>query len=249
MHIGGALVFDPIAGGGTPAVGEVREHLEQRLQLPRYRQKLSAPRTGGLPGPTGSAISALRSKRTSVMRRSPRRVTSASSWTGSRTSTRIAWTAAVRCGRWRCSTVWCTGVGGGVEDHHCLVDGVGSVSSVDLLLDVEPAPCEPSAPHAAPVSDSVEARPGWLPHPLEPVGQVAGAGLAAARGGSHALMHPREAFERSRAVIDLLVRDELFAAPGSSLSVPIGATRRIATVHVELEHSARLAGRRSRPAR
>jgi WS/DGAT/MGAT family acyltransferase len=48
-------------------------------------------------------------------------------------------------------------------------------------------------------------------------------------------MHPREALERSRAVIDLLVRDELIAAPDSSLNVPIGATRRIATVHVELQ--------------
>lgn len=37
-----------------------------------------------------------------------------------------------------------------------------------------------------------------------------------------------------RAVIDLLVRDELIAAPRSSLNVPIGATRRITTVHVEL---------------
>ena len=41
MHIGAALVFDPLPGGGTPAIGEVREHLEQRLELlPRYRQKL-----------------------------------------------------------------------------------------------------------------------------------------------------------------------------------------------------------------
>jgi diacylglycerol O-acyltransferase len=47
-------------------------------------------------------------------------------------------------------------------------------------------------------------------------------------------MHPREALERSRALVDLLVRDELIAAPRSSLNVPIGATRRIATVHVEL---------------
>ena len=36
-------------------------------------------------------------------------------------------------------------------------------------------------------------------------------------------------------MIDLLVRDELIAAPRSSLNVPIGATRRIATVHVELQ--------------
>jgi Wax ester synthase/diacylglycerol acyltransferase catalytic domain len=48
MHIGAALVFDPLPGGGTPAIGEVRDHLEQRLDLlPRYRQKLDAPRTGG----------------------------------------------------------------------------------------------------------------------------------------------------------------------------------------------------------
>jgi WS/DGAT/MGAT family acyltransferase len=48
-------------------------------------------------------------------------------------------------------------------------------------------------------------------------------------------MHPREVFEHSRAIVDLLVRDELIAAPRSSLNVPIGATRRIATVHVELQ--------------
>jgi len=33
----------------------------------------------------------------------------------------------------------------------------------------------------------------------------------------------------------LLVRDELIAAPSTSLNVPIGSTRRIATVHVDLQ--------------
>ena len=94
-------------------------------------------------------------------------------------------------------------------------------------------PREPSAPHVTGCLGL--AWLGWLQHPPEPVGQLAGAGLAAARGGAHALMHPRDALERSRAVIDLLVRDELIAAPRSSLNVPIGATRRIATVHVELQ--------------
>jgi WS/DGAT/MGAT family acyltransferase len=115
-----------------------------------------------------------------------------------------------------------------------LVDGVGSVGLVDLLLGAESAPREPSAPDAT-ASGVVEDWLGWLPHPPEPVGQIAGAGLAAARVGAHALMHPREALERSRAVIDLLVRDELIAAPRSSLNVAIGATRLIATVHVELQ--------------
>ena len=53
MHIGGALVFDPLPGGGTPTVARVRKYLEQRLgQLPRYRQKLGVPRTGGLSWPS-----------------------------------------------------------------------------------------------------------------------------------------------------------------------------------------------------
>jgi hypothetical protein len=125
------------------------------------------------------------------------------------------------------------------KTHHCLVDGVGSVDAVDLLLGAQPAPREASAPHA-PVSG--DAWLGWLPHPPEPVGRVGGLGLAAARAGAHALMHPREALERSPAVIDLLVRDQLIAAPRSSLNVAIGATRRIATVHVEL-----LVGRRGKP--
>ena len=50
----------------------------------------------------------------------------------------------------------------------------------------------------------------------------------------HSLIHPRETLERSREVIDLLIRDELFAAPRSSINVPIGATRRIDFVRVEL---------------
>ena len=113
------------------------------------------------------------------------------------------------------------------KTHQCLVDGVGSVHGVDLLLGAGPAPREPSAPHV-PVSDL--AWLGWLSHPPEPVGQVAGAGLAAARAGAHALMHPREALERSRAVIDLLVCDELLGAVTSSRQhltcAPSGRARR-----------------------
>jgi Wax ester synthase-like Acyl-CoA acyltransferase domain len=46
MHIGGALVFEPLPDGERPTIGEVREHLERRLDLlPGYRQKLAAPRT------------------------------------------------------------------------------------------------------------------------------------------------------------------------------------------------------------
>ena len=234
MHIGAALVFDPLPGGGTPAIGEVREHLEQRLELlPRYRQKLDAPRTGGLAWPSWE-----RDQRFEIDAHvrhatlpSPGDEPEFLDWISDFYSHRLD------RGRPLWEMVLLDGLTGGrwalvSKTHHCLVDGVGSVDVADLLLGAKPAPLEPSAPHV-PVSGL--AWLGWLQHPPEPVGQVAGAGLAAARAGAHALMHPREALERSRAVIDLLVRDELIAAPHSSLNVPIGATRRIATVHVELQ--------------
>ena len=237
MHIGGALVFDPLPGGGTPAVGEVRKRLEQRLDLlPRYRQKLGASRTGGLAWPSWEHDQRfeIEAHVRHATLPSPGDEREFLDWISDFYSHRLdrsrpLWEMALldglADGRW--AVVWKT--------HHCLVDGVGSVDVVHLLLDPEPAPREPSAPPRAGVSASAEARHGWLPHPPEPVGQAAGAGLAAARAGGHALMHPREALERSRAVIDLLVRDELIAAPRSSLNVPIGATRRIATVHVGLQ--------------
>jgi diacylglycerol O-acyltransferase len=236
MHIGGALVFEPLPGGGTPAIGQVREHVEQRLDLSsRYRQKLSVPRTGGLSWPSWEDDQRfeLEAHVRHATLPSPGDELEFLDWVSdfyahrldrSRPLWEMVLLDGLADGRWAlvCKT------------HHCLVDGVGSVDATDLLLDAEPAPRKPSAPHPAPMSASAEASHGRLHHSLEPVGLMAGAGLAAARGGAHALMHPREALGRSRAIIDLLVRDELHAAPRSSLNVPIGATRRIATLHLEL---------------
>ena len=237
MHIGAALVFAPLPGGGTPAIVTVRKHLEQRLDLlPRYRQKLAAPRTGGLSWPSWERDQHFE------IEAHVRHATLPSSgderefldWISDFYSHRLD----------RSRPLWETVLLDGLADgrwalvsktHHCLVDGVGSVDVVDLLLDAEPVPRDASARHPARVSVSDPVGHGWLPHPPAPVRQAAGAGVAAARAGAHALIHPREALERSRAVIDLLVRDELIAAPRSSLNVPIGATRQIATVHVELD--------------
>jgi diacylglycerol O-acyltransferase / wax synthase len=236
MHIGGALVFDPLPGGGTPAIGTVREHLEQRLDLlPRYRQKLDQSRTGGLTWPSWERdqhfeIAAHVRHATLPAPGDEREFLD---WISNFYSHRLdrsrpLWEMVLldglADGRWAlvCKT------------HHCMVDGAGSVDASNLLLDAEPSP-EPEAPHPAHELPAEEASPRWLPHPPAPVGLVLGAGLAAAHAGTHALRHPREDLERSRAVIDLLVRDELISAPRSSLNVTIGATRRITTVHVDLE--------------
>jgi diacylglycerol O-acyltransferase len=237
MHIGGALVFDPLPGGERPAIGRVREHLEQRLdRLPRYRQKLGVPRTGGLSWPSWKPDQhfEIEAHVRHATLPSPADEREFLDWISDFYSHRLdrsrpLWEMVLldglADGRW--ALVWKT--------HHCLVDGVGSVDIVDLLLDAESTPPKPPASHRAPVSSPDEARHGWLPQPPEPVLQTAESGLAAARATAHALMHPRVALERSRAVIDLLVRDELMAAPPSSLNVRIGATRRVATVHVSLE--------------
>lgn len=98
----------------------------------------------------------------------------------------------------------------------------GWVAGVGLLLDAEPEPRGPSAPRLPAGVASIETWHGRPPHPPAAVGLVADADLAVARGGAHALMHPREAWERSRAVFDLVVHEELIAAPSSSLNVPLG---------------------------
>ena len=237
MHIGGALLFAPLTGGATPAIGKVREHLERRLDLlPRYRQKLSAPHTGGLSWPSWEADQRfeIEAHVRHATLPSPGEEGELLEWISdfyshrldrSRPLWEIVLLDGLADGRWALVS----------KTHHCLVDGVGSVDLVGLLLDAEPAPPDASASHSARVSASVDVSRGWLSNLSAPVGLLTGAGLAAARGSAHAVMHPREGLERSRDMIDLLVRDELIAAPHSSLNVPIGATRRIAAAHVELE--------------
>jgi WS/DGAT/MGAT family acyltransferase len=116
------------------------------------------------------------------------------------------------------------------KTHHCLVDGVGSVDVAYVLLDTEPNPPErPLASPAAPNGSSL-ARP-FIPSLPRPIANVAVAGARVARAGAHAALHPREALERSRALAELIVRDELIGAPHTSLNVPIGSTRRFAVVN------------------
>ncbi len=236
MHIGATLVFGPLPGGGTPAIGELRAHLEQRLDLlPRYRQKLDAPRTGGLAWPSWE-----RDQRFEIAAHvrhatlpAPGEERELLSWVSDYYSHRLdrnrpLWEMVLldglANGRWALVT----------KTHHCLVDGVGSVAVGDLMFDAEPVAHKQSASHPARIAAVEATGHGWLPQPPAPVRLVAGTSLAAARAGAHALMHPREALERSREVIDLLVREELIAAPRSSINVPIGATRRVATARVEL---------------
>ncbi|MGZ4234227.1 MAG: WS/DGAT/MGAT family O-acyltransferase [Solirubrobacteraceae bacterium] len=235
MHIGAALVFDPLPGGGTPTIEQVREQVAVRLdRLPRYRQKLSTPRTGGFAWPSWEDDPGfdLDGHIRHATLPAPGEERELLDWISdfcshrldrSRPLWEIALLDGLAGGGW--ALVWKT--------HHCLADGVGTVGVVHLLLDSEPHEPEPRVSEgvAASVSRDPHQRP--LPRPPDVLRWSTGAGLAAVRAGTHALRHPREALERSRAVADLIVRDELIAAPHTSLNQPIGSTRRIATVHAE----------------
>ena len=236
MSIGGVSVFDPVPGGGAPSIEEVCANLGARLdQLPRYSQRLSSVRTGGFGWPrwTDDDRFCVSDHISHVALPAPGGQAELCEWAADFYShrldrTRPLWEMALieglAEGRWALAH----------KTHHCLVDGVGSVDVAYVLLDTEPNPPErPPAPPPPPDNNSV-LRP-FVPSPPQPIANVAQAGAHVARAGVHAALHPREALERSAAVTELIVRDELIGAPHTSLNVPIGSTRRFAVVNRPLE--------------
>jgi WS/DGAT/MGAT family acyltransferase len=236
MSIGGVSVFDPVPGGGAPPIDDMCANLKARLDLlPRYSQRLSSARTGGLAWPhwTDDDRFQIRDHVTHVALPAPGGHAELCEWAANFYShrldrTRPLWEMALieglADGRWAIAH----------KTHHCLVDGVGSVDVAYLLLDTEPNPPQrPPAPPRPPADDSVHR--SFLPGPPQPIANVAQAGARVARAGVHAALHPRESLERSAALTELIVRDEVIGAPHSSLNVPIGSTRRFAVVNRPLE--------------
>src|ERR1019366_5068060 len=231
MHIGGVMVFDPLPDGAVPGLDAVRDSIASRLTLlPRYSQRLSSQRTGGLAWPRWEKDTQF-DIRNHVRRAAlpePGGDVELCDWAADYFSHRLD----------RMRPLWemvlVEGLEGGAwalvtKTHHCLVDGVGSVGVAQLLLDAEPSwnrrrrrwrtPMGPRSRSAR----SCPTRAG-----------LARTGPGAARAGLHAALHPREMLERSRRLAELLVRDELIAAPRMSLNAPIGATRRFLIVRASL---------------
>ena len=235
MHIGGMMVFDPLPDGTVPALEAVCTDIASRLTLlPRYSQRLSSERTGGLAWPRWQKDPQfnIRNHVHHAALPAPGGDDELCEWAADFFShrldrTRPLWemvlVEGLEHGRWALAT----------KTHHSLVDGVGSVDVMHLLLDAEPSPPPPIA--AQPEADEPDSRwPALVPHPPDAVADLARTGVRAAAGGVHAALHPRETFERSRSLAELFVRDELIAAPHTSLNVPIGATRRFEIVRVSL---------------
>jgi WS/DGAT/MGAT family acyltransferase len=230
MHIGAALVFDPLPGGGTPDIAEFRAYTRGRLpSLPRFVQQLSAPRTGPLTWLTWEPAKGFDPDahvRHATLP-APGGEAELGEWLGDFWSHRLdrhrpLWEMALldglQKGRWALAT----------KTHHCLVDGVGSLDIGNVLLDGSPdAPPLQSPPPA--MDDLVRAGHGYGRPWFSP-----GLVLRGVRAGIGAALHPRESLDRVRAAVELIVREELVGAPHSSLNGPMSATRHFATVRLDL---------------
>lgn len=227
MHIGAALVFDPLPGGGAPSLEDGLKQLAPRLTaLPRYRQRLSEPHTGGLTWPTWEEDPNfdVRNHVHKAALPAPGGDEQLLDWLGDYWSHRLdrlrpLWDAVLleglADGRWALVT----------KTHHCLVDGVGSLDVGYVLLDGSPDGqwSPPEAPEAVVSSNGHHA--------------LLGAPAAIAREVAGVAAHPGrllDALRRSVALTELIVRDEVVAAPKSSVNRPIGTERRFEIVRVPL---------------
>lgn len=232
MHIGAVLVFEPLDGGVPPTVDDVKRHLDARLgALPRYRQRLSEIHTGGLTWPAWERDSEfdIDNHVHHAALPPPGGDRELMDWVSDYWSHRLErrrplWDAVLveglSGGRWALCT----------KTHHCMVDGVGSIDVGYVLLDSIPDP----------VDEPVE--PAWTDAAVSHddaslLRRVPGAVVGAARAGASMAVHPRrlrEMFGHARALTELIVRDELIAAPQSSLNAPIGKMRRFEVVRIPL---------------
>ncbi len=150
MHIGAVMLFEPPPGKRAPTVERMRADLDARLDsLPRFRQRLSEPRTGGLRWPRWLGDEAFDINRHvhAAALPAPAGETELREWAGEYFSQRLdrarpLWEIVVlelADGRWAMVS----------KTHHCMVDGVGSVDIGHTLLDPEPQPRRRDRPEAA----------------------------------------------------------------------------------------------------
>jgi diacylglycerol O-acyltransferase len=256
MHIGVVMIFEPRPGDrGAPSVAELAGRLGQGLEeLPRFRQRLSSPATGGLSWPDWTEDERfhldnhVRTARLPPPGGDPELLEWAGEFFSERLDrTRPLWEMVVvdglAGGRWALAS----------KTHHSMVDGVGSVDIGHFVVDTEPDPGTaprpvpphpgaPEAPRPASLRESAGGTASALARlPRRGAGLSLEVAMTAAGLIGDALglaRHPergREALSRSRALVDVLVQDELIAAPRTSLNVPIGAKRRLAVTRAPLD--------------
>ena len=231
MHIGGVMVFDPLPGGAVPSLAAVRTDIASRLTLlPRYCERLSSERTGGLSWPNWQDDPKfdIANHVHHAALPTPGRDEELCEWAGGLLLT-SARSHAPAVGDGAGGGARARSLGAGHEDPP-LSRGRGRVRRRG------PSAARPRAV-AAPQQASGEPGSRWqalLAHPPEAVAGLTRTAAGVTAAGVRAALHPREALEKARSVAELIVRDELIGAPHTSLNIPIGATRRFEIVRASL---------------
>jgi diacylglycerol O-acyltransferase / wax synthase len=228
MHIGWAMLFDPLPGGGAPPIEDVQALLDRRLDaMPRFRKRLSHPHTGGLrwphwePDPHFDVASHVRHATLPA----PGGDAELLDWLADFYSHRLDRSRPL----WEMTLL--DGLGGGrwslvTKVHHSLVDGISGVSVTNLILD--------DSPVASPVGDPARDAPTRATS-----GQAKGRPplVRGARAGMDLALHPgriRAALGQAAGLAKFIVRDEVVPAPHTSLNVAIGGNRRMTIVTAPL---------------
>ena len=235
MHIGWALVFDPPPEGARPSHELLREQVRERLEaLPRFRRRLSSPRVGRLSLPTWEPAPDLDPGELirGALLPEPGGEAELMEWLGDFFSHRLD----------RTRPLWETTLLEGLEGdrwalvtkvHHCLLDGMSGAEVATILLDAEAKPAPGSTTLAEAIASLAPEEPS-----LGRVAKLRGVVGGAVRGGVATARHPRNLsslLSQSWAMAETLVRDELRAAPHTSLNESIGSTRQMAAVDVPLD--------------
>ncbi|MGZ5342000.1 MAG: wax ester/triacylglycerol synthase family O-acyltransferase [Solirubrobacterales bacterium] len=240
MHIGAVILFEGQPGGGPPSLERIQEQVLGRLpSMPRFTERLSEPETGGIRWPAWEPDPGFRVEHhvTGYGLPSPGGRDELLDWAGEYYSQRLDRTRPL----WELAVVE-RGDGGWAlvtKTHHCMVDGVASVDIGTTLLDTRPDAPDRSLPLDVgfPTNGRGDFGGGAamrLTRPARAAARGAGdlgrAGLHATRSALGLARHPsraRESLHRAGALAELVVKDELIAAPASSLNQPIGAKRRL----------------------
>ena len=229
MHIGGALIFDPLPGGRTPDMAELHDHLRERAPLmPRFAPAALGAARG--PAPVADLGAGGR-----VRPRGPPQSRDPAGAGRRGGASRVARRLLVPSPRPpppalgddapRRARGWALGTGHKDAPLPRRRRRLGRRRN-------HPARRLPSAdgasPQPPPDTEEVEEGGGgrfWLSPGLVARGARAGVGAA---------LHPRDSFDRARAALELIARDELIGAPHSSLNGPMSGTRLFATARFDL---------------
>jgi diacylglycerol O-acyltransferase len=239
MHIGGALIFDPrIDTGAAPSLDELCTLLDERFgALRRFHCRLSEQRVHGLRRPNWVHDPSfdLRAHVRHATLPAPGGEAEVHEWLSDFWSHRLD----------RSRPLWEMTLVDGLADgcwmlatktHHAMVDGVGSIDIGHILLDVTPTPERSSHPDTAAASDNGDLSGNGHINGL-PGTDLVPIAVGAARGALGAVLHPHRLVRAGEAAVamgEVLWQDEILAARPTTLNVPIGTTRRFASVALDL---------------